>query len=98
MSEPIYALVQVKVKDREKLAAYVKGHLPSFAQYGGEMVLRGEGLATVDGDRLPELFVVHHWPSEAAFREWHDSPEYRPWLELRGEACDITITLARVLQ
>lgn len=97
MDEPIYALLQVKVKDREKLAAYVQGHLPSFRQYGGELVIRGEGLAAIEGDWLPELFVVHKWPSGAAFRQWQDSPEYRPWRELRHEACDITITLARAL-
>ena len=97
MAEPVYALLQVKVKDRKKMTAYVQGHLPSLMQYGGELVLRGEGLATVEGDWLPEIFVVQCWPSEAAFRQWHDSPEYRPWGKLRDEACDITITLARVL-
>ena len=69
MAEPVYALLQVKVKDRGKLAAYVQGHLPSFMQYGGELVLRGEGLAPVKGDWLPDLFVVHRWPSEEAFRQ-----------------------------
>ncbi len=97
MSKPVYALLQVKVKDREKLAAYVQGHLPSFIQYGGELVLRGEGLAPVAGDWLPELFVVHRWPDEEAFRKWHDSPEYRPWRELRDEACEIIITLTTAL-
>lgn len=97
MSKPVYALLQVKVKDREKLAAYVQGHLPSLIQYGGELVLRGEGLAPVKGDWLPELFVVHRWPDEASFRMWHDSPEYLPWRKLRDEACDITITLATAL-
>ncbi|HYS43487.1 MAG TPA: DUF1330 domain-containing protein [Geobacteraceae bacterium] len=42
MAEPVYALLQVKVKDQKKLVAYVQGHLPSFMQYGGELVLRGE--------------------------------------------------------
>lgn len=97
MSKPVYALLQVKVKDQGKLAAYVLGHLPSITQYGGELVLRGEGLAPVTGDWLPELFVVHRWPDEAAFRKWHDSPEYRPWRVLRDEACDIIITLVTAL-
>ena len=96
MSVPVYALLQVKVKDREKLTEYVRGHLPSFRQYGGELVLRGEGLAPVEGDWLPELFIVHRWPSEEAFRRWHDSPEYRQ-RELRDEACEIIISLARGL-
>lgn len=97
MNKPVYALLQVKVKDRQKLAAYVQGHLPSFRQYGGELVVRAEGLAPVEGDWLPELFVVHRWPSEEAFRQWHDSPEYRPWRELRDEACDTVMTLAAEL-
>lgn len=97
MSESVYVLMQVKVKDREKLMAYVQGHLPSFRQYGGELVLRGERMDSLLESRQPELVVVHRWPSEAAYRRWEASPEYRPWRELRTEACEIAATVLRAL-
>jgi uncharacterized protein (DUF1330 family) len=29
------------------------------------------------------MMVVHRWPSGVAFRAFMDSPEHRPWLQLR---------------
>ena len=45
----------------------------------------------IEGHWSPKLFVVHEWPSEAAFRTWDTSEEYAPWKKLRKQAMDLNM-------
>ena len=49
----------------------------------------------IEGDWSPKLFVVQEWPSEESFQKWYNSKEYEPWKELRKEAMDMNMVLAR---
>lgn len=89
----VYAVIDVTVKNQEKLKEYVAGHLPSIAQYGGKILCRGFDPAVVTGDWTPQLLVIHEWPSRGQFQAWYDSDEYRPWKKLRMEACDMNMVL-----
>lgn len=93
--EPIYLLLDVTIKDKAKFFEYVEGHKPSMRQYGGKLLFRSNNMEVVEGSWSPKLFVVHEWPSEAAFRNWYGSPEYAPWKKLRREAMDMNMVLAR---
>jgi flavin reductase (DIM6/NTAB) family NADH-FMN oxidoreductase RutF/uncharacterized protein (DUF1330 family) len=92
-----YAIITVKIKDREKFMEYVKGHIPSVLQYGGKF--RFEGIAVEDiensafaGDRS-DLVVIQEWPAKENFYEWWNSEEYKPWKEMRPQGADVTVTL-----
>lgn len=89
----VYAVIDVTVKNQKKLKEYVAGHLPTIAQYDGKILCRGFGPAVMTGNWMPKLLVIHEWPSREQFRLWYDSDEYRPWKELREEACDISMVL-----
>lgn len=93
----VYAIITVKIKDREKFMEYVKGHIPSVLQYGGKF--RFEGIAVEDiensafaGDRS-DLVVIQEWPAKENFYEWWNSEEYKPWKEMRPQGADVTVTL-----
>lgn len=90
---PIYVVIDVTVKDPEKLREYVAGHLPTIAQYGGKILGRAFDPAMVTGIWTPQLLVIHEWPGREQFQSWYDSAEYRPWKELRSEACDMNMVL-----
>ncbi len=49
----------------------------------------------IEGTWSPKLFVVQEWTNEKAFRDWYGSQEYAPWKELRKDAMDINMVLAR---
>jgi uncharacterized protein (DUF1330 family)/ketosteroid isomerase-like protein len=98
IANPAYLLLDVTVKDREKFMQYVEGHKPSMQQHGGKLLFRSRDMVPVEGSWSPKLFVVHEWPSEAAFRAWYDSKEYAPWRALRKEAMDMHMVLARQMQ
>lgn len=89
----VYAVIDVAVKHQKKLKAYVAGHLPTIAHYGGKILCRGFEPAVVAGNWTPKLLVIHEWPSREQFQLWYDSDEYRPWKELLEGACDMNLVL-----
>ena len=89
----IYAVINVTVKNKEQFIAYVAGHLPTIARYGGMILCRSIDPVVVTGNWTPHLLVIHEWPNRAQFQSWYDSEEYLPWKELREEACDMDMVL-----
>jgi len=94
----VYVLLDVTVKDRKKFMEYVEGHKPSMQQYGGKLLFRSNDMEPIEGSWRPKLFVVHEWPSEEAFKQWYHSAEYAPWKELRKDAMDINMILAKSMK
>jgi uncharacterized protein (DUF1330 family) len=90
---PVYVVIDVVIKDQEKFQRYVVGHLPTIAQYGGTIICRAFDPAVIIGDWSPQLLVIHQWPDREQFFKWLDSDEYRPWKELRMDACDMNMVL-----
>jgi uncharacterized protein (DUF1330 family) len=97
-NDTVYLLLDVTVKDRAKFMQYVEGHKPSMQQYGGKLFFRSNDIEPIEGNWSPKLIVVHEWPSETAFRQWYDSKEYAPWKELRKEAMDMNMVLAKTMK
>ena len=91
----MHVVIAVEVKDPAKFTAYLRGHLPSIAAYGGKVLSRSMAPAAVEGDWQPGLLVIHEWPDESAFRRWYDSPEYAPWRAMRPAACDLQMVAMR---
>jgi uncharacterized protein (DUF1330 family) len=42
-----YAVITVKITNREKFMEYVRGHIPSVIQYGGKFKLKVSALKTL---------------------------------------------------
>jgi len=93
----VYAVIEVKVKDPSKFGEYVKGHLPTITQYGGKFLFEGQKMKNVEGSSDWMLAIVQEWPSEEAFNKWWDSPEYKPWKEMRPQGADVNLTLTKSL-
>lgn len=91
----MHVVIEVDVKDPAKFVAYVQGHLPSIARYGGKVLSRSAAPATIEGDWRPELLVIHEWPDDESFWRWYDSPEYAPWRAMRPEACELRMVALR---
>ncbi len=96
--DTVYVILDVTLKDREKFLQYVEGHRSSFSQYGGKLLFRSNDMEVIEGNWHPKLFVVHEWPSEAAFKNWHNSKEYAPWKKLREESMDMNMVLAKTMR
>ncbi|QLI82024.1 DUF1330 domain-containing protein [Chitinibacter fontanus] len=92
----VYCIVNIlKINDSARFAEYVAGHAASIAQYGGRFLVKGDAGEVLEGTLASNLMVVHEFPSEAQFRAWYDSPEYRPWKALRQSCAEVTVILSR---
>lgn len=78
-----YIVVQVEVHDPVAYAEYRKGVPATLAPYDGKFLVRGGKVETLEGDWMPERFVILEFPSVARAKEWWASPEYRAIVDIR---------------
>lgn len=78
-----YIIVQVQVHNPDAYAEYRAQVPPTLEPYGGKFIVRGGQVETLEGDWLPERFVILEFPDVARAKAWWSSPEYRAIAELR---------------
>jgi uncharacterized protein (DUF1330 family) len=83
---PAYVIVDVKIEDPEVYAEYRRLTPGSIAAYGGQFVVRGGPLETLEGDWSPERIVVLEFDSVARAKAWWSSAEYAPAKALRQKS------------
>jgi uncharacterized protein (DUF1330 family) len=78
-----YIVVQVEVHDPVAYAEYKKDVPATLALYDGKFLVRGGQVETLEGDWMPERFVILQFPSVGRAKEWWSSPEYRAIVDIR---------------
>ena len=78
-----YLVAEVKITDQEAYESYKKGVPATIAAFGGRFLARGGKMEALEGGWTPQRLVILEFPDMAKLREWYDSSEYRPLLELR---------------
>lgn len=78
-----YIVVQVEVHDPVAYVEYRKNVPATLARYDGKFLVRGGKVETLEGDWMPERFVILEFPSVARAKEWLASPEYRAIVDIR---------------
>ncbi|GGY38779.1 DUF1330 domain-containing protein [Parvularcula lutaonensis] len=74
---PAYLIVLGEVRDREAfMEGYASKLAPLYEKYGGEYLAIGQGVEVLEGDFVPESFVLARWRSMDAARAFWNSPEY----------------------
>ena len=88
---PAYMVVQVKVTDPEKYAAYREA-VPSVVQaFGGRYVVRGGAVEVLEGSHDGRRVVLFEFPSVEAIKRFWQSPEYAKVKPLRENAAEIDV-------
>lgn len=54
--------------------------------FGGVYHTRHKAVRALEGPWAPEFITLIEFPSMDELRQFYDSEEYRPWLELRRNA------------
>ncbi|ATE64136.1 DUF1330 domain-containing protein [Rhizorhabdus dicambivorans] len=88
--EVLVVVEVLEVRDQAAFDAYRAEARQQSSARGG-MTLARES-ATFEGDAFGDL-MVQRWPSEAIFRSWQESDEYRPLLERRRKAADLRLAV-----
>ena len=87
-----YAVGQITVKNPEQWVEYRDKVPATLALHGGEVVFRGNQLASLAGQNPHPDIVVIRFPTMAALTNWFSSPAYQALIPLRDEAADVVLT------
>lgn len=80
---PAYVIAEVEITEPKTFQEYAKRVPGTIAAYGGKYLVRGGATKVKEGDWSPKRLVILEFASMNQARNWYDSPEYKPLLELR---------------
>lgn len=83
-----YVIAQINVHDTEKFEDYRPQVPATLAPFGGEFIVRGGALETLEGEMPYSRVVVLKFPSMDKARAWHTSAIYAGPMALRKAAAD----------
>ena len=88
---PAYMVVQVKVTDPDKYAAYREA-VPSVVKaFGGRYIARGGAVEVLEGSHDGRRLVLFEFPSIEAIKRFWQSPEYAKVKPLRDNAAEVDV-------
>ena len=90
-----YVIGDITVTDPETFAKYAAAVPASSGAFGCRYLVRGPGKCqTVEGDWLPERFVLAEYKDMETVKAWYYSPEYKELTKLRQSASTGTLVFA----
>ena len=81
---PAYLIADIEITDPAGYEEYRKRVPPIIAAHGGRYLVRGGAIEVLEGSWSPARLAIIEFPDMAALKAWHDSPAYRPLIELRN--------------
>lgn len=88
---PAYLISQIEIHDPAGYEEYRKLVPPSLAKYGGRFIARGGRIDVLEGDWSPKRVVICEFESIERARQWYESEEYRPAMEIRQKTATANI-------
>ena len=89
-----YLVATVHITDMASFGEYLKGIAGLSERFGGEVLVRGQATAILEGS-APEgvRVIVSRYPDGAAARAYLDSPEYQAAKQHRVGAAEVNMIL-----
>jgi uncharacterized protein (DUF1330 family) len=88
-----YILAIIEVTDPERYKQYTKLTPAALAAAGGQFIIRGGPVETLEGAKESRRMVLMEFPTKEAARGFYDSPAYREAREIRKDAAKATFLL-----
>ncbi|MEQ1879391.1 MAG: DUF1330 domain-containing protein [Burkholderiales bacterium] len=88
---PAYLISQIDVHDPVGYEEYRKLVGASLAKYGGKFIARGGKIDVLEGDWSPQRVVICEFESLVRARQWYESPEYKPAMDIRQKTSKANI-------
>ena len=93
MTDPVYVVGQITVRNAAKWAEY-RAQVPgTLAPLKAELLFRGSQVEVLAGEEPHADIVVIRFPSVAAVNGWYASPAYQALIPLRDEAADVALVV-----
>lgn len=84
-------LILANIIEPELFGQYIKGHIPTIAEFGGKITFRSVQNTPILGSQNWDAIAIQEWPDSESFDRWWNSEAYRPWAEIRDRAAIISI-------
>ena len=81
----------ITVKDAEKWAQYRAQVPATLAQWGAELLFRGQTNGVLAGNHAHTDTVVIRFPDPASVNGWYQSAAYQALIPLRQQAADLDL-------
>jgi uncharacterized protein (DUF1330 family) len=89
----VYALAQLKIRDRARYGRYLAAFMPVLIKYKGRLLVADEAPRVLGGVLDVDKVVILSFADEAALQAWANSPEYIEISKDRDAGADVTIVL-----
>lgn len=97
MSKSAYFIFDAVVHDLEAMKPYMQHVEATYQPFGGQLLVRGGSLETIEGQGPQGQLVILQFPSLDAAHAWHASAEYQSILPHRLSAATTRAWLAEGL-
>jgi len=88
-----YLVAQIiKVTDPDGWSEYGAGIAATVERYGGKFLVRRGEIQPLEGEWPPRMVIIE-FESVARAREWYDSEEVRPLIELRQRSAETALSI-----
>jgi uncharacterized protein (DUF1330 family) len=94
----VFALAQLKFKDREAYQRYRDKFMPILMEFGGRLLAADEKPETVEGIWEGDKVVLLSFKSRNDFAAWSESASYREIAKDRKAGADATILLVEGIE
>jgi len=90
---PAYVVALIDVSDPDRYPEYTARVPATIERFGGRFVARGGTSETLEGAVEAGRVVIVEFPSYEQAKEWYESDEYRPLIDLRQSASEGSLLL-----
>jgi uncharacterized protein (DUF1330 family) len=87
----------VTVKDRERLGEYLRLSQHTLEPYGGVFHVQAGAVEVIEGDWDPSVVVVVEFPSMEKAKQWYESADYAPALQVKPDALERNMIVVEAL-
>ena len=92
-----YMIIGVTVTDEASFGPYAQEVPSMMAKYGGEVVVVDDNFEVLEGSFDRKRAVILKFPSMEQARDFYNSDEYAPMIELRKACTDGDVVLVQGL-
>jgi uncharacterized protein (DUF1330 family) len=91
----VYAVAQITITDREAYNRYQSRFMDVFARFDGTLLAADEQPSVLEGTWPHQKIILMSFPTDAAFRAWHNSPAYQEISKDRAAGSHGVVLLAQ---
>lgn len=93
----VYAIVQLKIRDRPTYERYMSRFMPVFEKFDGRLLVADDNPKVLEGKWDANRVVLMSFPDKKSFFAWASSPDYQAIAGDRIAATEGVVLLAEGL-